>query len=411
MNDGVFISIDLAGENHPVGVMHVTESRSGITSVFSYHDSYLRLSGAYPIDPQLPLVTGSQVVQGGLPGAVRDASPDRWGRNLIRKKLLAQHAGHGGRFIGEVDFLVGVSDATRQGALRVQTDPNGPHLDNTSAVPPLIQLARLRKAAWDTSRDIDGDGVKELLGAGTQSLGGARPKAAVYDGDRQLLAKFSHPLDDYDQVGAECIALDLADMAGIETPWHDIVTLDRDRALLVERFDRTPAGRVGYISAMTLTGLSDGQTADYVLIGEELQNHGSAVSRDLDQLWRRMLFSLAINNLDDHGRNHGFLRDKTGWRLSPVFDLTPDPGTGRRATTMSGADTVDECFGALPLIAADWTIGPSQQAAIAHDVAQALDQWPHQAAKRGVSDSGITTLSSLVAHHAKRIRQVWPESA
>lgn len=411
MNNDVFVSIELAGTTHSVGILHVTENRGTITSVFSYDDSYLRLPAAYSIDPQLPLMRGNQVVLGGLPGAVRDASPDRWGRNLIQKSILAHHSGHGSRFVGEVDFLLGVSDATRHGALRFRTDPQGPHLDNTSTVPPLLQLGRLRQAAWQISTDSDGEAVKELLGAGTQSLGGARPKAAVHDGDRQLLAKFSHPTDDYDQVGAECVALDLATLAGIDTPWHDLITLDSNRALLVERFDRTPTGRIGYISAMTLTGLSDGDTVDYVLIGEELQNHGSRVAADLGQLWRRMVFSLAISNVDDHGRNHGFLRDKTGWRLSPVFDVTPDPLGGPRATSMAGGQSVDECFEALPVIAALWTISSDTQTAIAQDVAEALDQWPRQTKERGVSGPRITALTALIAHHTQRIRRMWSGSA
>jgi serine/threonine-protein kinase HipA len=411
MNSNVFVSVELAGTTHSVGVLHVTENRATITSVFSYDDSYLRLHGAYSIDPQLPLTRGNQVVPGGLPGAVRDASPDRWGRNLIQKNIVAQDAGHGSRFVGEVDFLLGVSDATRHGALRFRTDREGPHLDNTSTVPPLIQLGRLRQAAWQISTDSDGDAVKQLLGAGTQSLGGARPKAAVYDGDRQLLAKFSHPTDEYDQVGAECVALDIAVLAGIDTPWHDLITLDSDRALLVQRFDRTSAGRIGYISAMTLTGLSDGDTVDYVLIGEELRNHGSGVDVDLVQLWRRMVFSVALNNVDDHGRNHGFLRDKAGWRLSPVFDVTPDPFGGPRATSMAGGQSVDECFEALPVIAADWTIGFDKQTLIARDVAQALDQWPHQTTVRGVSGPRIAALTTLIAQNTQRIRRMWPGSA
>jgi len=407
MIDNVYVSLDANNSTQLVGVVHVTEKRDSITSVFSYDPSYLASAHSYPLDPSLPLISGNQVIRGGLPGSLRDASPDRWGRNLIRKNLHAQEAQRAGRHIGELDYLVGVSDATRQGALRVSREPGGPYVDDTSVVPPLIDLGRLRNAARKISIGDGVEGVKELLLAGTASLGGARPKAAVTDGDRLLLAKFSHPTDDYDQVGAECVALDLAALARIDTPWHDLLTLDDDRALVTERFDRQGPTRLGYISAMTLTGMTDGDTMDYLQIADGIKNNGSNTRQDLEGLWRRMLFSLGVNNLDDHGRNHGFIQAAGGWSLSPVFDITPDPSGHQRATLMAGASGTIECFEALPDIAADWNISPERQEVIARDIAHALDQWPAHAASRHVTGPGIRELSHLIADHAARIRQIW----
>jgi serine/threonine-protein kinase HipA len=407
MTDSVLVSVEIEGVTHPVGVVHVTETRGSITSVFSYEPSYLSLTGAYAIDPDLPLVSGNQVVRGGLPGALRDASPDRWGRNLIRKKLLAGDSGHTARQIGEVDFLIGVSDETRQGALRFSQTPGGPYLDDTSLVPPLIELGRLRQAALRISLGDDPEGVKELLRAGTASLGGARPKAAVRDADRMLLAKFSHPTDDYDQVGAECVALDLAEIAGIETPWHDLMTIDDDRVLVVERFDRRGGQRVGFMSAMTLAGISDGDTLDYVILEDHVRDHSIQVTNDRLELWRRMLFSVGMWNLDDHGRNHGFLRDGNGWSLAPVFDVTPDPSGSVRATAMAGAVTNDDCLTQLPQIATGWGISPEEQRTIARDVVNALDYWPQQLRVRGVRGPTMTRLSALIAENARRFRETW----
>lgn len=407
MIENVYVSLDTGATTVLVGVVHVTEKRDSITSVFSYDAAYLGAPDSYPLDPLLPLVAGNQVIQGGLPGALRDASPDRWGRNLIRKNLQAGDTGRAGRYIGELDYLLGVSDLLRQGALRVSTKPGGPYLDDTSVVPPLIDLGRLRHAARKISVGDSAEGVKELLRAGTASLGGARPKAAVRDGERLLLAKFSHPTDDYDQVGAECVALDLAEVAGIDTPWHDLLTLEDDRALVVERFDRKGATRVPYISAMTLTGLSDGDTIDYLQIADGIKNFGSNTSRDLEGLWRRMLFSLGINNLDDHGRNHGFIRDGSGWTLSPVFDVTQDPSGSQRATLMAGASSTADCFDELPGIAADWNISGKRQRDIAADVAGALGQWPARVAARKVSGPTITELGRMVSEHAETIRRMW----
>jgi serine/threonine-protein kinase HipA len=408
MIDTVYVSLDISNNTRLAGVVRVTEKRDSITSVFSYDPNYLASPDSYPLDPSLPLVSGNQVIRGGLPGALRDASPDRWGRNLIRKNLQAGDSGRTGRHIGELDYLLGVSDATRQGALRVSTEPAGPYVDNTSVVPPLIDLGRLRNAARKITVGDDIEGVKELLRAGTASLGGARPKAAVTDGDRLLLAKFSHATDDYDQVGAECVALDLAELAGIDTPWHDLLVLDDDRALVVERFDRRGSTRVGYISAMTLTGLIDGDTMDYLQIADGMRNDGSNTADDVHGLWRRMLFSLGINNLDDHGRNHGFLRDGAGWRLAPVFDLTPDPSGHQRATLMAGASHTNDCFAALPDIAASWDISSEHQRAIASDVVGALDQWSVRASARHVTGPAISQLGRITADHAARMRHIWP---
>ncbi len=408
MIDTVYVSLDISNNTRLAGVVRVTEKRDSITSVFSYDPNYLASPDSYPLDPSLPLVSGNQVIRGGLPGALRDASPDRWGRNLIRKNLQAGDSGRTGRHIGELDYLLGVSDATRQGALRVSTEPAGPYVDNTSVVPPLIDLGRLRNAARKITVGDDIEGVKELLRAGTASLGGARPKAAVTDGDRLLLAKFSHATDDYDQVGAECVALDLAELAGIDTPWHDLLVLDDDRALVVERFDRRGSTHVGYISAMTLTGLIDGDTMDYLQIADGMRNDGSNTADDVHGLWRRMLFSLGINNLDDHGRNHGFLRDGAGWRLAPVFDLTPDPSGHQRATLMAGASHTNDCFAALPDIAASWDISSEHQRAIASDVVGALDQWSVRASARHVTGPAISQLGRITADHAARMRHIWP---
>lgn len=407
MIENVYVSLDTGTTTVLVGVVRVSEKRDSITSVFSYDPAYLGTRGAYPLDPLLPLVAGNQVIRGGLPGALRDASPDRWGRNLIRKNLQSGRSGRTGRHIGEFDYWLGVSDLTRQGALRVSTEPNGPYLDDTSVVPPLIDLGCLRNAALKVSIGDSVEGAKELLRAGTASLGGARPKAAVRDGERLLLAKFSHPTDDYDQVGAECVALDLAEIAGIDTPWHDLLTLDHDRALVVERFDRQGATRVPYISAMTLTGLGDGDTMDYLEIADGIRNQGSNPATDLDGLWRRMLFSLGINNLDDHGRNHGLIRDGAGWTLSPVFDITPDPSGDQRATLMAGASHTADCFVVLPAIATDWKISSDRQREMAADVASALDQWPARIASRKVSGPAITQLGRLIADHAETIRTTW----
>ena len=410
MTSSVFVSVDLDGVTHLAGSLYVTEDRTKTTSVFAYDSQYLAQAGAYPLQPDLPLVEGRQVISGSLPGALQDASPDRWGRNLIARDIRSTASGAGTPYIGEVDYLLGVADNTRQGALRISLSPDGPFLGPDTAPPPMVQLPELHAAAKSVATDDDGAAVKQLLAAGTASLGGARPKTAVSDGSELLLAKFSHPHDSYDQVGLECVALDLATKAGISVPWHDLVSIGEERALLSRRFDRQSSRRVGYISAMTLCALRDGETADYITIADQMRSHTGEVGDDLRELWRRVVFSVAVNNLDDHPRNHGFIRSPSGWVLSPAFDITPEPDEGLRATSIAGAVRRDDCFAALMDLAHQWSISMSEQTTIVNRLIDALTGWDQSARDRGLNDRGSRAVAGLVADGVERLSTRWPEA-
>jgi serine/threonine-protein kinase HipA len=205
-----------------VGRAQFQHRRGRLTSTtFQYDQSFLADPSGYEIDPTLRLVSGTQYVE-GLPGAFGDAAPDRWGRNLIdkRERGLARTGARATRTLDDADYLLGVSDATRQGALRFRVDAASPFLDPRDSVPRLVQLPKLLHDA-----DVVGDGsesdslpaVKALLDAGTGSLGGARPKASVLgDEGQQLIAKFPHHSDSWDVMLWEAVALDLASSAGID---------------------------------------------------------------------------------------------------------------------------------------------------------------------------------------------------
>ncbi len=281
------------------------------------------------------------------------------GRKLIdkRRRALQRQTDQRLPSATDLDYLLGVSDLTRQGNLRFAQD-EGPFLAPGTDVPKLVSLPRLLGAAdavGDRNAGDDLAAVKALLDAGSGSLGGARPKASVRGDNGQLLiAKFPHAADDWDVMAWEQTMLDLAGAAGLRVPTSRLTVVGSRTVLLVERFDRDAGDRRrGYISAMTLLGARDGDDRDYDDIAQHLIESGSAVNRDLAELFARVVFSVAVHNTDDHLRNHGLLRAPGGWTLSPVFDINPHPDLHRpRATSVLGvvsaAEEVEAIMDSLP---------------------------------------------------------------
>ena len=396
----VHVAVDLGGVPVRAGSAYVTERRGVVSVVFDYDAGYLADRRGYPLSPDLSLATGRHSLA-GLPGCFADSAPDRWGRNLIAKRIRAQARGEGRHpgSIQEVDYLLGVSDLTRQGALRFALAEGGPYLDAEPGVPKLVALPRLLRAADAVAADGDDDmvAVKELLDAGSGSLGGARPKASVQDGEKLLIAKFPHHSDEWDVMAWEKTALDLAERCGIRVPRRRLVDVGGRNVLLLDRFDRGEHGRVGYISAMTLLRASDGDQADYLEVAEALSEHGSHVSEDLAELWRRVAFSLIINNVDDHLRNHGFLRDAAGWRLSPAFDINPHPDPGiSRATTIGFVNDAETARTALLESAADFGLNAAAARSAWEEILAATTPWREVAAGNGITDAGCDKFAPAI---------------
>lgn len=383
MSERVLVSVELAGRVVPAGVLHVDTARA-VNSTFTYDPGYLGASGAYPLDPALPLVAGPSHTS-GLPGAFADAAPDRWGRNLIRRRLQRER-GPRGRAPSEVDFLLGVSDLSRQGALRFSRDATGPYLSDRGDAPKLIEMPRLLRAADHFARSSESeDDVGALLDAGSGSLGGARPKASILDQGVLSIAKFPHHQDRWDVMAWEATALDLAHAAGVQVAQHRLVRLEEGAVLLVKRFDRSGTHRVGYLSAMALLQADDGQSHDYLDIAEELGAVSEQPAQDLRQLWTRIAFSIAINNTDDHLRNHGLIRGRIGWRLAPGFDINPNPDPSERRTSVAGY--TDRRGSAAALLESADSFGLNRQAAsqIGNRIADAVSRWHETAASNGIS--------------------------
>jgi serine/threonine-protein kinase HipA len=405
VNRSVDVYLSRQGADVLVGRAYFLTVRRGVSTTFRYDETYLaRRHAAFPLDPALPLFVGQHAVADGLPYCFTDCAPDRWGRNLIRKRLQAADvkAGRTRRDVTDVEYLLGVTDLTRQGALRFAEPDSGlqgPFLASDVAVPKLVELPRLLRAAERVDLDADDLGaVKELLDAGTGSLGGARPKASVRDGDRLLIAKFASPRDEWDVIAWEKTALDLAERAGIRAPRRRLLRINGKAVLLLDRFDRADDGtRIPYVSAMTLLTARDGDadSFDYVDLAEALTEHGDVnVKRDLAELWRRVAFSVAIHNVDDHLRNHGFLRGRAGWTLSPLFDVNPDPDSGKERVTGIGTAHArrDEVEGLLTA-AGSFGLTDAQATQALSEVAAATTAWRQVAAANGIPERELSRMA------------------
>jgi serine/threonine-protein kinase HipA len=328
-----------------VGRLYLTRRGDRESASFVYDQGFVVRHDAYAIDPQLPVGAGRfhTAVDQKLFRALADTAPDRWGVELARRdeRRRARSAGTTRRSLGEADLLLRVPDRLRQGALRLREPESGAFLAPEGAgVPRLVDLTRLLSASINLERESDTDEDLRLLLLAGSSLGGARPKANVRDGDHLSIAKFPRvESDPWSVIVWEQIALDLARACGLRAPTSRLEVVDGRPVLLVERFDRSRERRIGYVSALTMLEARDNEHRSYLEIVEVIERHSPRATSDLQELWRRVAFSILISNTDDHLRNHGFLRAENGWTLSPVFDVNPDPdGAGLLSTGIEDGD-------------------------------------------------------------------------
>ena len=316
-----------------IGDMVIDGVRDRETWMFHYDESYLGPERPL-LDPFIMNVRGPQFTpNGGIFGFLSDVAPDRWGRKLIKRRER--------RDLRASDYVLGVCDLTRQGALRIKTEKDGDFLssDLVDAAPPWTTLRKLEDSAKHIDADDKGDEerwLEDLLRPGS-SLGGARPKANVTAPDGSLwIAKFPSVNDDWDVGAKEYETSVKARRAGLNVPETKCVKLSRTgTTFFAKRFDRDGRRRIHYASAMTMLGAVDGEEEhSYLEIAEFIAGNSADAESDLHELWSRMAFSQLVNNTDDHLRNHGFLLTKKGWRLSPMFDVNPNPRGGEGALEM-----------------------------------------------------------------------------
>lgn len=402
-----------SGENLLVSTARFSLRRGIVSTTFFYSDGWLADgTSSYAIDPALPLAPGPQHVQ-GMPGAFRDSAPDRWGRTLIERDRREDAARDGSalRQLDEVDYLVGVFDQTREGSLRFR-ESGGEFLAASASIPPLVQLPKLLHASREVANDEAGRAeIKELLAAGSGSLGGARPKASVCDGDRLLLAKFSHKDDEWDVMAWEKTMLDLACDAGIPVPASRLVRIGRECVLLLERFDREDSllegRRIPYMSAMTALESSDGERRDYAELAEAVAQLSTKPTAELEALFACVAFSVAVGNTDDHLRNWGFLRNGKGWALAPLFDVNPTPYESvQRVTTIAGESREREVQG-LRDLAAYCGLSPDEARRIVSKVVAAVEGWRNAARRNGCPEREHTLFAPLFTKKLRELRDAF----
>ncbi len=356
------------------------------------------------LDARLGLFEGRQHPAQGMEtfGVFADASPDRWGRLLMQRRLeREQRAGLVDRAVRltESDYLLGVHDVYRVGALRFRRDDAGDFLDNRHGVaaPPFVQLRELEAASLALERDEDntaeqgGEWLRMLIAPGG-SLGGARPKASVVDPDGHLwIAKFPSVRDENDMGAWELVLHTLARSCALQVPQSIARRFaNRHHTFLVQRFDRTPAGRrLHFASAMTLTGRADGDDAStgasYLEIARVLIDHGAQTDADLRELWSRIVFNLLVSNTDDHLRNHGFiLVPGRGWRLSGAYDMNPVPGSQGLKLNISEADNAMDLELAYS-VAPYFRVSMADARGIIERCKAVVAQWPRIAAHLNLS--------------------------
>ena len=336
----VCVDVDGSGQTAFMGELHCQQSGSGEIFSFEYDKHWLARPEVFAFDPDLALSAGHQYPAADRTsfGIFLDSSPDRWGRVLMqrRENSRARHEKRRARTLTEWDYLLGVHDETRLGALRFRELPDGPFIDSDDqfAAPPITSLRELQAASLQFEEHMNEEEhpefekwMTQLFAPGT-SLGGARPKASVRDEKGVLcMAKFPSRQDIRDVGGWELVAHRLASKAGIIVPDARPLRLQGSpyTTFLVKRFDRNAhGGRLAFVSAMTLTQHKDGDAgASYLELVDLLQSRGSNREADCEQLFRRVVFNILIHNTDDHLRNHGFFIDARGVRLSPAYDMNP----------------------------------------------------------------------------------------
>lgn len=320
-----------------LGVLSVHQAKGRKAFSFEYDKNWLKTKEHRSIDPDIQFYSGQQFPNNKENfGIFLDSMPDTWGRTLMKRReaQLAKEKGEKAKTLYDIDFLLGVYDETRMGAFRFKTDPEGDFLDNDTerSTPPWSTVRELQQAVVHYENDTENDTInkwlKVLIAPGS-SLGGARPKANILDERKQLwIAKFPSKNDMIDKALWEFLTYKLAINAGIEMAECRLEKVGGNHhTFFTKRFDRKGQDRIHFSSAMTMTGNNEDtikqNPASYLDIVEFIQNNGYNVEENLHQLWRRIVFNITVSNTDDHLRNHGFILDESGWRLSPAYDLNP----------------------------------------------------------------------------------------
>ncbi len=407
--DPVEVTVEIGGQETAAGTLWLHD-RGGQSASFRYLDAYLTNPAGYDLDPALARAAGVFHTPPGsaIFNAFADGAPDRWGENLMRRaeRERARAAGTTPRTLGKADFLLGVRDDTRQGGIRFRQPATTAYCStHRHAVPRLIDLARLLRAA-DRVRaegDFDRD-LADLIDAGS-SLGGARPKAAVRDTSGRLsIAKFPRSdSDEWDVAGWEEVQLRLARRAGLTVAESELLTVGGRHVLLLTRFDRIGTRRLGFASALTMLEASDGDLRSYLEIAEVIERYSPRADADLHELYRRILFSILTGNTDDHLRNHAFLRERDGWALSPAYDLNPNPDSPARLSTAVDLDNTDASIDVALSVGSYFRLSLPRARDLVTEVETGTADWRQAAAELGIPKGQADRMAVAYESDQRRI--------
>lgn len=387
-----------------IGTLYVDVSKGKENFSFEYEKNWLESKQmTFMLDPDIFMYHGRQFtpIDKTMFGVFSDSCPDRWGRVLMKRReaVLANRENRKPRELRDSDFLLGVYDQSRMGALRFCLDENGPFLsdDKEMSTPPWASLRTLEEAARLFELDenaLEEKWIKQLIGPGS-SLGGARPKSTVEDVDGSLwIAKFPSKHDEVDSGAWEMVAHDLAKMCGLDVPDAKLEKFSKlGSTFIVKRFDREADRRIHFASAMTMLGETDGASAaeniSYLDIASFIRSNGAAPNKDLKELWKRIVFNIAISNTDDHLRNHGFILTDKGWCLSPLYDVNPVPYGDNLSLNISSEDSTISVDLALET-AQYYNIEENEAKMITEQILTSVrEHWKELAEKYGISRSNI----------------------
>ena len=385
-----------------IGILSALNAKGKKAFSFEYDKKWIKSKNQMLLDPDIQFYGGAQYPNNKENfGVFLDSMPDTWGRTLMKRRAAqeATIAGKKAKTLYEIDYLLGVYDQSRMGALRFKTDLNGPFLDNNnqSPTPPWSSIRELQDAVQNFENDTENDEATQwlaILMAPGSSLGGARPKANILDTDKNLwIAKFPAKNDTIDKAAWEYLAYQLAVKAGINMSECKIQKVTGNyHTFFTKRFDRVKSERIHFASAMTMTGNTEttirDHQASYLELAEFIQNYGSNIENNLAQLWRRIVFNIAISNTDDHLRNHGFIINKEGWELSPAYDLNPSIDKDGLALNIDMDNNALD-YDLAKSVGIYFRLDENQMNTILNEVIKAVNSWKNIANQLGIPNKEI----------------------